>query len=150
MGALAVGDQILAARDHRMVVCWCLVRCWCLAERRRYRSQRDPTGQRAAALYELPAASSFRTHRFPPSKNDTTTKSRPRGRECTRPCQIWPVLMSRGAHEHWLAVFEAPTWFAVFLPRGASEPIIRKLNQAAFATAGTPSVQERLNVVEIA
>jgi hypothetical protein len=29
-----------------------------------------------------------------------------------------------------LADFEAPTWFAVFLPRGASEPIIRKLNQA--------------------
>jgi len=35
---------------------------------------------------------------------------------------------------------------AVFLPRGASEPIIRKLNQAAFATADMPSVQERLNV----
>jgi tripartite-type tricarboxylate transporter receptor subunit TctC len=42
--------------------------------------------------------------------------------------------------------FEAPTWFAVFLPRGAPEPIIRKFNQAAFATADTPSVQERLNV----
>jgi tripartite-type tricarboxylate transporter receptor subunit TctC len=38
-------------------------------------------------------------------------------------------------HEQKLADFEAPTWFAVFLPRGASEPIIRKLNQAAFATA---------------
>jgi len=34
-----------------------------------------------------------------------------------------------------------------FLPRGASEPIIRKLNQAAFATADAPSVQERLNVL---
>jgi len=32
-----------------------------------------------------------------------------------------------------VADFEAPTWFAVFLPRGASEPIIRKLNQTAFA-----------------
>ena len=51
------------------------------------------------------------------------------------------------AHEQGLADFEAPTWFAVFLPRGASEPIIRKLNQAAFATADTPSVQERLNVL---
>ena len=51
------------------------------------------------------------------------------------------------AHEQGLAVFGAPTWFAVFLPRGASEPIIRKLNQAAFATADTPSVQERLNVL---
>jgi hypothetical protein len=46
-----------------------------------------------------------------------------------------------------LAAFEAPTWFPVFLPRGASEPIFRKLNQAAFATADTPSVlQETLNV----
>jgi tripartite-type tricarboxylate transporter receptor subunit TctC len=50
------------------------------------------------------------------------------------------------AHEQGLADFEAPTWFAVFLPRGASEPIIRKFSQAAFATADTPSVQERLNV----
>jgi tripartite-type tricarboxylate transporter receptor subunit TctC len=38
-----------------------------------------------------------------------------------------------------------PTWFAVFLPRGVSEPIIRKLNQAAFATSNTRSVQEHLN-----
>jgi hypothetical protein len=30
--------------------------------------------------------------------------------------------LSRGAHEQGLAGFEAPTWFAVFLPRGASEP----------------------------
>jgi tripartite-type tricarboxylate transporter receptor subunit TctC len=51
------------------------------------------------------------------------------------------------AHEQALAGFEAPTWFAVFLPRGASEPIIRKLDHAAFATADTPSVQERLNVL---
>jgi len=51
------------------------------------------------------------------------------------------------AHEQGLADFEAPTWFAVFLPRGASEPIICKLNQAAFGTADTPSVQERLNVL---
>jgi tripartite-type tricarboxylate transporter receptor subunit TctC len=51
------------------------------------------------------------------------------------------------AHEQGLAVFEAPTWFAVFLPRGASEPIFRTLNQAAFATADTPSVQERLNAL---
>jgi tripartite-type tricarboxylate transporter receptor subunit TctC len=53
--------------------------------------------------------------------------------------------MSRGAHEQGLADFEAPTWFAVFLPRGASEPIIRKLNQAAFATADTPSLRRRID-----
>jgi tripartite-type tricarboxylate transporter receptor subunit TctC len=49
------------------------------------------------------------------------------------------------AHEPGFAAFEAPTWLAVFLPRGTSAPIIRKLNQAAFATADTPS--ERLNVL---
>jgi hypothetical protein len=48
-----------------------------------------------------------------------------------------------------LADFEAPTWFAVFLSRGPSEPIIRKLNQATFATADTRSVQERLNVLAL-
>ena len=63
----------------------------------------------------------------------------------TRVYATLPSLAS--AHEQGLADFEAPTWFAVFLPRGASEPIIRKLNQAAFATAHTPSVQERLNVL---
>jgi hypothetical protein len=41
------------------------------------------------------------------------------------------------------ADFAAPTWFAVLLTRVAPEPIIRKLNQTAFATADPPSVQER-------
>jgi tripartite-type tricarboxylate transporter receptor subunit TctC len=51
------------------------------------------------------------------------------------------------AHKQGLAGFEAPTWFAVFLPRGASEPINRKLNQVELSTVDTPSVQERLNVL---
>src|SRR5262245_44876376 len=72
-----------------MVVCLGLARCQL--------SQRDPTGQRGAALEEIPAASSFRTHQSLLRTwffiNDATTKSRPRGREYTRPCQIRPVLM---------------------------------------------------------
>jgi len=56
-------------------------------------------------------------------------------------------LPDLASSEQGVADFEAPTWFAVFLPRGASEPIFRKLNQAAFATADTPSVQERLHVL---
>jgi len=56
-------------------------------------------------------------------------------------------LPNLASSEQGVADFEAPTWFAVFLPRGASEPIFRKLNQAAFATAHTPSVQERLNAL---
>jgi len=50
------------------------------------------------------------------------------------------------APEQPLEGFEAPL-IRVFLPCGASEPIIRKLNPAAFATTDTPSVQERLNVL---
>jgi len=57
------------------------------------------------------------------------------------------ALPNLASSEQGLANFEAPAWFAVFLPRGASEPIFRKLNQAAFATADTPSVQERLHVL---
>jgi hypothetical protein len=56
-------------------------------------------------------------------------------------CQLWRVLMSRV-----LRILKRQL-FAVFLPRGASEPIIRKLNQAAFATADTTSVQGYLNVL---
>src|SRR5215468_11191657 len=98
-GALAVFDQLLvaqdhrrsvfAARGHRMVVGLGLARCQL--------SQRDPTGQRGAALEELPAASSFRTHQSLLRTwffiNDAATKSRPRGREYTPPCQIRPALM---------------------------------------------------------
>jgi hypothetical protein len=56
----------------------------------------------------------------------------------TRAYAALPNLAS--AHEQGLADFEAPTWFAVFLPRVASVWI-------AFATADTPSVQKRLNVL---
>ena len=58
--------------------------------------------------------------------------------EYTRPRQM------ASAREAGLADFEAPTRSGGFLPQNASEPIIRKLNQAAFATSNTRSVQERL------
>src|SRR5262249_30600235 len=56
------------------VVCLCLARCQL--------SQRDPTGQRGAALQKIPAASFIRTHQFLLKLffiNDTTTESRLRG-----------------------------------------------------------------------
>ena len=101
MRALAVGDHLLVARDHRISVFAARGRARCMVVRLcvDWHSQCQPTRQRAtrqraAALQELPAASSIRTHRFL-LRNDTT-ESRPRGREYTRPCQIWPALMSRG------------------------------------------------------
>jgi hypothetical protein len=41
--------------------------------------------------------------------------------------------------EQELSDLEARTWFAVFLPRGESEPIMRKLNQATFRNRDTLS-----------
>jgi hypothetical protein len=40
-------------------------------------------------------------------------------------------------HEQGLADFEAPTWFAVFLRRNASEPIVVGLRPADDRLAGT-------------
>jgi tripartite-type tricarboxylate transporter receptor subunit TctC len=58
------------------------------------------------------------------------------------------------AREQGLADFEAPTRFAVFRPRGASEPIIHRLNQVAFATADMcgsyPSPNTRAKIVSTA
>ena len=42
--------------------------------------------------------------------------------------KVYAALPNLASAEQGLADFEAPTWFAVFLPRGASEPITRKLN----------------------
>jgi tripartite-type tricarboxylate transporter receptor subunit TctC len=48
------------------------------------------------------------------------------------------------AHEQGLRDFEAPLWWALFLPKGTPPPIIAKLNEAAVATMNTPAVQQRL------
>jgi hypothetical protein len=80
------------------------------------------TRQRASALQELPAASSFRTHRFLLRNNDTATESCPRGREYTRPCQIWPVPMSRGAHDQGLGGLAARGWLIGLVRQGTDGP----------------------------
>jgi len=39
---------------------------------------------------------------------------------------------------------EAYTWTALFLPKGASDAVVKKLNSAAVAAINTPAVKERL------
>ena len=39
---------------------------------------------------------------------------------------------------------EAYTWSALFLPKGAPEAVVKKLNSAAVAAINTPAVKERL------
>jgi tripartite-type tricarboxylate transporter receptor subunit TctC len=51
------------------------------------------------------------------------------------------------AHEQGLTDFDIPSWYALFLPKGTPDSIVRKLNAAAVAAMNTPSMQERLKAV---
>jgi len=48
------------------------------------------------------------------------------------------------AQEQGLADFEAPGWFAFFLPKGTPAPIVSRLNHALSDALDTPAVRERL------
>jgi tripartite-type tricarboxylate transporter receptor subunit TctC len=48
------------------------------------------------------------------------------------------------AHEQGLSNFEAPGWFAFFLPKGTPAAIICRLNRALSDTLDTPPVRQRL------
>ena len=51
------------------------------------------------------------------------------------------------AHEQGLTDFDIPSWYALFLPKGTPDPIVRKLNDAAIAALRTPVMQERLKAI---
>jgi len=51
------------------------------------------------------------------------------------------------AHEQGLTDFDIPSWYALFLPKGTPDPIVRKLNAAAIAALRTPVMQERLKAI---
>jgi tripartite-type tricarboxylate transporter receptor subunit TctC len=51
------------------------------------------------------------------------------------------------AHEQGLTGFDIPSWYALFLPRGTPDAIVRKLNAAAVAAVSTPAMQERLKAI---
>ena len=56
-----------------------------------------------------------------------------------------PVLPNLAtANESGLSNFEAYTWNAIFLPKGAAEAIVKKLHDVAVETMKTPAVKERL------
>ena len=48
------------------------------------------------------------------------------------------------AHEQGLANFDIPSWYALFLPAGTPDAIVRKLNTAMVAALAMPAMQERL------
>jgi tripartite-type tricarboxylate transporter receptor subunit TctC len=56
--------------------------------------------------------------------------------------RILPKLAT--ADEQGLANFEADTWYALFLPKGAPAAIVRKLHDATVATMNSPDVQAKL------
>ncbi len=52
-----------------------------------------------------------------------------------------PDLASR--HEQGLTDFDIPSWYALFLPKGTPDAIVRKLNAAAVAAMNTQAMQDR-------
>jgi tripartite-type tricarboxylate transporter receptor subunit TctC len=51
------------------------------------------------------------------------------------------------AQEQGLIDFEAYMWFAIFLPKGTPDGIVRKLQRAVVAAENLPAVQERLKEI---
>ena len=51
------------------------------------------------------------------------------------------------AHEQGLTDFDIPSWYALFLPKGTPDAIVRKLNAAAVAAMANPATQERLKAI---
>ena len=51
------------------------------------------------------------------------------------------------AHEQGLTDFDIPSWYALFLPKGTQDAIVRKLHSATVAAMDMPSMQERLKKV---
>jgi tripartite-type tricarboxylate transporter receptor subunit TctC len=56
-----------------------------------------------------------------------------------------PALAS--AHEQGISDFDAPIWYAIFLPKRAPAAIVQKLHSAVIATVNTPDVQRRLKEI---
>jgi tripartite-type tricarboxylate transporter receptor subunit TctC len=51
------------------------------------------------------------------------------------------------AHEQGLTGFDVKAWFGLFMPKGAPDPIVRRLAQAASAAMDTPAVQEKVQAL---
>jgi len=51
------------------------------------------------------------------------------------------------AHEQGLTDFDVPSWYALFLPKGTPEAIVRRLHDAAVAALDSPAMQKRLTAV---
>jgi len=61
-----------------------------------------------------------------------------------------PILSSLPtAQEQGLKDFQADNWLAFFLPKGAPQAIVRKLNDAAVETLNTPAVITRLREIGV-
>jgi tripartite-type tricarboxylate transporter receptor subunit TctC len=51
------------------------------------------------------------------------------------------------AHEQGVTDLDIPSWYALFLPKGTPEAIVRKLHRATVAAMEMPSTQQRLKTV---
>ena len=58
--------------------------------------------------------------------------------------RTWSLLGLPSAHEQGLTNFDAPVWFALFLPKGTPNAIVLRLNRALSDALDDPVIRERL------
>jgi tripartite-type tricarboxylate transporter receptor subunit TctC len=61
--------------------------------------------------------------------------------------QLMPELAT--AHEQGIKDYDVVTWTAFFLPKGAANDIVAKLNEATNAAMDTPAIKTRLNAIGV-
>jgi tripartite-type tricarboxylate transporter receptor subunit TctC len=54
------------------------------------------------------------------------------------------------AHEQGLTGFDVKAWFALFMPKGAPDPVVQQLAQTVSAAMDTPAVQEKVQALSAA
>ncbi len=96
------------------------------------------------AMQDLAAgASTTCAKSSPPRSRRSTAAPSKRSRSCRQ--ERSPALPNLPtALEQGTPNFEAYTWNAIFLPKGAPEAIVKKLNDVIVETMKTPAVKERL------
>jgi tripartite-type tricarboxylate transporter receptor subunit TctC len=61
--------------------------------------------------------------------------------------QVMPELAT--AHEQGIKDYDVVTWTAFFLPKGAANEIVAKLNEATNAAMDTPAIKTRFNAIGV-
>jgi len=77
----------------------------------------------------------------------TAKQSKPLALLSRERTQLMPELAT--AHEQGIKDYDVVTWTAFFLPKGAANDIVAKLNKATNAAMDTPAIKTRFNAIGV-